>query len=49
MDEFVFNQGAIQKSLGDTPLHGLIKPDFKVVVELEPLEDGQPAADETDE
>ena len=36
----IMNHGAVNKSLGYVELPGLLKPDFKVIVELEDDEDG---------
>ena len=42
MDNWIFNHGAVQKTLSDSPMPGLVKPDVKVRVELELLADGEP-------
>ena len=39
--EIICNHGAVQKSLGQTPLDGLINIDKKVTVELQPDANGQ--------
>jgi len=40
MDNYIFDQGALQKSCGNSCMYGLTNPDYPVTIEFEPGYDG---------